>query len=595
MMNKKTFSYLFVFVLALAIISLACGGSNEGVKVTAVKTESAKVTNTPKAASEQNESEQTEESADTLEENVEQEKGEEEKAEEKQALQVFNVGDVVEVKDHTIRLNSVEYKGNILDANFTIVNQGESDLAISSFLSFSAKKEDGTKLEQEIFDCGSSSLDGSIIPGDKLKGDICWSGANPEDGIKIYYEASLFGSGATVWNAAEGVAEPLDTGAETTEMQIFQVGELIEVQEHTIQLNSIEYQGTVLVANYTLENHGDSDFNASSMLSFTAKKSDGAKLEQEYFDCGPSLDGSVLPGDRLRGNVCWTGASPEDGIKIYFEANIFGEGAIVWEANEGAAELGEITDAQLTVEVYQVGDLIQGKDHTITLNSVSFQGNVLKTNFFIENQGSSDLTISSMLSFNARKRDGTNLEQEIFDCGSSIDGRVLPGDRLRGDVCWSGADPADGIKIYFEEDIFGEGAIVWQAVEGAVEVGELADAQLKVDVYQVGDVIQVEDHTITLNSVEFSGSVLKANFTIENQGASDVDVSSMLSFYARRRDGANLEQEIFDCGDSFDGSVIPGDKLKGDICYSGASADDGIKIYYEDNVFESGAVVWTVE
>jgi len=36
-------------------------------------------------------------------------------------------------------------------------------------------------------------------PYDKLRGDICWAGTDLDDGIKIYYEAELFGEGAVVW------------------------------------------------------------------------------------------------------------------------------------------------------------------------------------------------------------------------------------------------------------------------------------------------------------------------------------------------------------------------------------------------------------
>jgi hypothetical protein len=53
-------------------------------------------------------------------------------------------------------------------------------------------------------------------------------------------------------------------------------------------------------------------------------------LEQAIFNCNPGLDGKVLPGDLLRGNICWTGAT-SDMIKIYYEASLFGEGAVVWE------------------------------------------------------------------------------------------------------------------------------------------------------------------------------------------------------------------------------------------------------------------------
>jgi hypothetical protein len=113
-------------------------------------------------------------------------------------LQTHAVGEIIQVENHTIVLNSYEFQDSTLKANFTIENLGSEDLNVSSLLSFTAKDTEGTKLEMEIFDCGTSSLDGTVLPGDKLKGDICWSGANT-DTIKIYYEASLLGSGAVVW------------------------------------------------------------------------------------------------------------------------------------------------------------------------------------------------------------------------------------------------------------------------------------------------------------------------------------------------------------------------------------------------------------
>jgi hypothetical protein len=110
----------------------------------------------------------------------------------------YNVGDVVAVQSHTITLNSAEVQAKILKASFTVENKGDKDLSVSSILSFSAKNSDGEKLEAEMFDCGGSGLDGKVLAGDKLKGNICWTvtGAAP---YKIYYEASLFGSGAIVW------------------------------------------------------------------------------------------------------------------------------------------------------------------------------------------------------------------------------------------------------------------------------------------------------------------------------------------------------------------------------------------------------------
>ena len=155
-MKKKL--YPIFAILVLIAVSLACGSSNTGVQVGTASP-------APVAAPQ---------------------------------IQIYHVGDVIQVETHTIVLNSAEINGDLLKANLTIENKGSSEITVSSMLSFTAKAEDGTKLEQDIFDCGSSSLDGSILAGDKLRGDICWKGLTTNT-VKIYYAASLFGSGAIVW------------------------------------------------------------------------------------------------------------------------------------------------------------------------------------------------------------------------------------------------------------------------------------------------------------------------------------------------------------------------------------------------------------
>jgi len=149
---------IILAIVALIIATLACGSDSSGEKVGESNTSS---TNAPPK------------------------------------LEVFGIGDVIQVKSHTIVLNSAEFQGNILQANFTIENGGNEEINVSSLISFEAKDDEGTKLEQEIFDCGSS-LDGSVLPGDKLKGNICWSGAET-DIVRIYYTSNLFSSGAVVW------------------------------------------------------------------------------------------------------------------------------------------------------------------------------------------------------------------------------------------------------------------------------------------------------------------------------------------------------------------------------------------------------------
>ena len=123
--------------------------------------------------------------------------------------------------------------------------------------------------------------------------------------------------------SAKATAAPAKT-------KIYKVGDLIEVEEQTIVMNSADIVENVLKANFTLTNKGTDDENVSSLLSFSAKDSEGVKLDASIFDCGSTLNGKVLPGEKLRGDICWKTTNDKP-FRIYYEANVFGSGAIVWE------------------------------------------------------------------------------------------------------------------------------------------------------------------------------------------------------------------------------------------------------------------------
>lgn len=261
-----------------------------------------------------------------------------------------------------------------------------------------------------------------------------------------------------------------------------------------------------------------------------------------------------------------------------------------------------------TQETFKLGDIVQVKGFTMALTDLTYSSNnILQATFAFENQSDEDVNVSSMLSFEARTADGTKLEQEIFDCASSLDGSILPGDRLKGSVCYKGAPETGITKIYFQDNIFASGATVFSvdmdeliAAGGSMSVdvpiasGEEA-AGTSVETFNIGDVVQLEDHTIVLNSAEITNNILKANFTVQNQGTDEIIISSMLSFSAKAPDGTKLEQEIFDCPSPIDGSVLAGDLLRGDVCYSVPADAEYVNIYYEANILASGAVVWQVQ
>lgn len=163
-MKAKTALRLLLPICILVLAALACGKSNTGTKVTAA----------PAGGNDSN-GESTAPSGPTI----------------------YHVGDSVEVGTQTITLNDAKFVGKNVMATFTIQNNGSKELTISTIIQFSAKDSDGVKLDEDIFDCGSS-IGGTIQAGDKTKGQVCYKDATT-DTVKIYYEANLFAEGAIVF------------------------------------------------------------------------------------------------------------------------------------------------------------------------------------------------------------------------------------------------------------------------------------------------------------------------------------------------------------------------------------------------------------
>lgn len=119
-----------------------------------------------------------------------------------------------------------------------------------------------------------------------------------------------------------------------------------------------------------------------------------------------------------------------------------------------------------------------------------------------------------------------------------------------------------------------------------------AGSDLKI--YQIGDVVRVEHHTVTLNSAAVKNRILDANFTIENTGDQEIGISSLANFTARDSDGVKLSNVLTDCGQTgLDGKVQPGQKVQGDVCWQITNATS-FQVFYEASVLASGAAVWQV-
>lgn len=126
---------------------------------------------------------------------------------ETEVAEVLGVGDTAEYKGVKVTLNSIteskgsEYNkpadGNVfLLVNFTIENNTDSDLAISSMLSFDAY-QDGYSTNMSIsalLEKEGEQLDGTIAPGKKMKGSIGYEVPANYSEFEINYQSDVWDS-----------------------------------------------------------------------------------------------------------------------------------------------------------------------------------------------------------------------------------------------------------------------------------------------------------------------------------------------------------------------------------------------------------------
>lgn len=123
----------------------------------------------------------------------------------------FNISETATINDTKIKINSIkkiekecswEYDGEcqsytepdndyFLVIDLTIENTGSEDLAVSSMMSFELKDSNGEKGKYAFLtEAISSQLDGTVMAGDLLKGQIAYDVKDSET-FNFYYSDNL--------------------------------------------------------------------------------------------------------------------------------------------------------------------------------------------------------------------------------------------------------------------------------------------------------------------------------------------------------------------------------------------------------------------
>jgi Domain of unknown function (DUF4352) len=123
----------------------------------------------------------------------------------------YKVGDIIEVNKFVIKVNSVNQNadsgnpytkpkdGNkFVTVDITLENKGETKETVSSFINFYIKNAEGEKGTSQFLS-SLKPVDGELLAGDKIKGELAYEIAANSKGLKLYYNPTfLFGKSIVV-------------------------------------------------------------------------------------------------------------------------------------------------------------------------------------------------------------------------------------------------------------------------------------------------------------------------------------------------------------------------------------------------------------
>lgn len=272
---------------------------------------------------------------------------------------VFNVGDVISIGDNVLivlgweEISGDEFakpdEGNkFIAVEILLVNQSSDAISISSLLQMSLKDDTAQKYDIDLLAStatNSSSIDGELSPGERIRGQVGFQVPVNVQGLQFVFDADVFGAGKAIVNLGSApiqVAPPAEIIGET-EQQIFNVGDVIEIDTFVLTINEVTFPSgddsnkpsegnKFLVVDLTIENRDTSTAAISTLLQTSVKDSAGRNydldISAQMASGGTSPDGELAPGERVRGQVGFQVPVDATELVFVFDADVFGAGKI---------------------------------------------------------------------------------------------------------------------------------------------------------------------------------------------------------------------------------------------------------------------------
>lgn len=233
-----------------------------------------------------------------------------------------------------------------------------------------------------------------------------------------------------------------------------------------------------LAVEMLLVNKGQKADSISSLLQMSLKDETGQKYNVDLMansaTGGSSPEGEIAPGERLRGKVGFQVPEGASGLVFVFDADIFGKGKVFVDLGKDPVSMEP--PAQLAGETaqttYRIGDVVKIGDINLTISGVSTpagesfaqpsQGNkFLVVYMTLENRAAKAQSISTLLQMSVKDSTGqkysVSLTALAASGGSSPDGELAAGEKVRGQVGFEVPESAQGLVFVFDASLMGQG------------------------------------------------------------------------------------------------------------------------------------------
>ena len=319
--------------------------------------------------------------------------------------------------------------------------------------------------------------------------------------LAVLLLASLACGSSTSPTLVATSAPPVDSGSQPQEQptqvpapvvqQNYKVGDVVAIGDNVLVVLGWENvpasdfsapdAGKKFVAvELLIVNKSQSAMSISTLLQMSMKDDTSQKYDADFMASmaigGSSVDGELAAGEKLRGKVGFQIPENAQGLQFVFDASVFGTGKVFVDLGaepvkvEPPAELAGETAQQ----TYNVGDIIAMGTTNITVNEVLYptgdqfnQPNAgfkfLVVDLTIENLSATAISVSTLLQMSVKdsssQKYDVDLMASVASGGSSPDGEIAPGEKLRGQVGFQVPVDAIGLVFVFDADVWGSGKV----------------------------------------------------------------------------------------------------------------------------------------